>query len=298
MFQFVKRGMLTGDEIERQIKKGNILIDPYDPKRINPNSYNLCLHPQLLVYSRGSNRKYDIPTGVSDPVLDYIIREKARLGNDDINIQQHIDTDNIGEVVQKVAELNTPNKNDTVITEDTFSSTDDPFIRRININDSRTVIKTFDFNDLKGEIADTYVSADEFKTFKESDLLLNPIDMHSKNETVEFEIPETGYVLRPGVLYIGRTVERTATEKYIPMLNGRSSGGRLGISIHVCAGFGDIGFDGTWTLEITVVEPVIIYPNVEIAQVSYFTPCGSTDRKYRGRYYGQTDATASRFYRK
>lgn len=295
MFQFVKRGMLTGDEIERQIQKGNILIDPYDPKRINPNSYNLCLHPQLLVYSRGSDRSYDIPTGNPDPVLDYLIREKARLGNGDINVQQHIDNDNIDEVVQKVAEINTPNKNETVLTENTFS-TDDPFVRRININDSRTVIKSY--SDLKGEIADKYVSVDEFKNFKESDLLLNPIDMHSKNEIIEFNIPETGYVLRPGVLYIGRTVERTATEKYIPMLNGRSSGGRLGISIHVCAGFGDIGFDGTWTLEITVVEPVIVYPNVEIAQVSYFTPCGNTDRKYRGRYYGQTDATASRFYRK
>lgn len=298
MFQFVKRGMLTGDEIERQIKKGNILIDPYDPKRINPNSYNLCLHPQLLVYSRGSDRSYDIPTGNPDPIMDYLIRERMRLGTYTV---EKIDTDNI-DVITKVDELNESNKNNTIYAERRFDTTN-PYTHTINIDNLKTNIYApdeikGDLKNLKGEIANRYVSNEEFKVFKESDLLLNPIDMHSKNEIVEFEIPETGYVLRPGVLYIGRTVERTATEKYIPMLNGRSSGGRLGISIHVCAGFGDIGFDGTWTLEITVVEPVIIYPNVEIAQVSYFTPCGSIGRKYRGRYYGQTDATASRFYRK
>ena len=125
---------------------------------------------------------------------------------------------------------------------------------------------------------------------------LPPLDMHKKNETIEFQIPEEGYVLQPGVLYIGRTVERTATDRFIPMINGRSSGGRLGISIHICAGFGDIGFDGTWTLEITVVEPVRIYPNEEIAQVCFFTPAGKKAKLYRGRYYKQEDATASRFH--
>ena len=128
--------MLTGQKILDAVKTGQIYISPFNPQNINPNSYNLCLHPQLLVYSRGSDRKYDIPTGVSDPVLDYIIREKARLGNDDINIQQHIDTDNINELVQKVAELNTPNKNGTTLGKNNFS-TDDPFVNRINILRSR-----------------------------------------------------------------------------------------------------------------------------------------------------------------
>ena len=128
-------------------------------------------------------------------------------------------------------------------------------------------------------------------------LKLEPIDMKKPNETIEFTIPEEGYVLQPGILYIGRTVERTASDFYIPMINGRSSGGRLGISFHICAGFGDVGFDGTWTLEITCVEPVRIYPNTEIAQVCYFKPVGKIGKLYRGRYFGQQDATASRFYR-
>lgn len=222
MFDMFKGGMLTGAEIEKQIKKGNISITPYDPSCINPNSYNLKLHPQLLVYKRGSenNRANIVPTSRTF----------------DIKTNQHI----------------------------------------------------LDIKNYKGSYPEC--------PFLES-TQLDPIDMRKMNETIEFEIPEEGLILQPGVLYIGRTVERTATDKFIPMINGRSSGGRLGMSIHICAGFGDIGFDGTWTLEITVVEPLIVYPNIEIAQVCFFNPCGSIKRQYRGRYYGQEDATPSRFYR-
>lgn len=120
------------------------------------------------------------------------------------------------------------------------------------------------------------------------------IDFKKKNETEEIIIPEEGYVLQPNTLYIGSTNEKCGTDRYIPMLNGRSSVGRLGICIHITAGFGDIGFNGTWTLEITAIKPVRIYPDIEICQVSYFTPYGESNIKYEGRYQGQIDPTASR----
>ena len=121
------------------------------------------------------------------------------------------------------------------------------------------------------------------------------IDSHDTNAIKEITIPEEGLILEPNKLYIGSTIERTATDKFIPNINGRSSGGRLGLNIHVCAGFGDIGFDGTWTLEIVVVEPLKVYPGDEIAQVSFTTPYGDTTYKYRGRYYKQVDPTESKF---
>lgn len=43
--------VLTGLEILEQIKKGNIVIDPFDPDQINPNSYNLKLHNKLKTYN-------------------------------------------------------------------------------------------------------------------------------------------------------------------------------------------------------------------------------------------------------
>lgn len=120
------------------------------------------------------------------------------------------------------------------------------------------------------------------------------LDPHKENPTKDIEIPEKGYCLKPGVLYLGRTIEKTQTKYYIPMIEGRSSNGRLGIAIHATAGFGDIGFSGTWTLEIFVVHPTIVYPGMEIGQVSFDEAVGDTSYQYKGRYLNQEDVTASR----
>lgn len=123
-----------------------------------------------------------------------------------------------------------------------------------------------------------------------------PLDMKADNHTREIIIPEEGLVLIPGTLYIGSTNEYTMCRDLIPCIDGRSSIGRLGICIHVTAGFGDVGFEGKWTLEITVVHPIRIYPNCEICQIYYEEPVGSTGIKYNGKYQGQREATASKMY--
>ncbi|MFV0505067.1 MAG: dCTP deaminase [Lachnospirales bacterium] len=109
------------------------------------------------------------------------------------------------------------------------------------------------------------------------------LDMKKENKIKEIIIPEKGLMLQPGKLYLGRTVEYTKTKKYIPMLEGRSSIGRLGLYIHVTAGFGDVGFSGFWTLEIHCVEPIKIYPYVEICQIYYHNIEGNYI-EYNGRY--------------
>ena len=169
--------ILSGDEIKRQIEMGYISISDFDESRLNPNSYNLRLSDELLLYKCGT------------------------------------------------------------------------------------------------------------------------LDMAEDNPTERFTIPEDGFVLFPGRLYLASTMERTATDCFVPMLEGRSSVGRLGLFIHVTAGFGDIGFDGRWTLELTVVEPLIIYPGAEICQIYFHTVQGSTERKYkRGKYSGANEVQASRMW--
>ena len=93
------------------------------------------------------------------------------------------------------------------------------------------------------------------------------LDMKKPNETKEIIISDKGFKLEPNELYLGRTLEYTTTKNFVPMIEGRSSIGRLGIFIHITAGFGDVGFSGYWTLEIFCIKPIIIYPNVEIAQI-------------------------------
>jgi dCTP deaminase len=97
------------------------------------------------------------------------------------------------------------------------------------------------------------------------------LDMKKDNKATTITIPEDGLILEPGRIYLGRTVEKTSTKGFVPMIEGRSSIGRLGLYIHVTAGFGDIGFKGYWTLELHCVQPIKIYPNCEVAQVFFHT---------------------------
>src|SRR5699024_3673874 len=90
------------------------------------------------------------------------------------------------------------------------------------------------------------------------------LDMKKKPTLKSIQIPEEGYLLEPGKLYFGRTVEYTETDKYVPMLEGRSSIGRLGLYIHVTAGFGVVGFFCLCTIEMYILHHNSYTPNVII----------------------------------
>jgi len=111
-----------------------------------------------------------------------------------------------------------------------------------------------------------------------------PLDMMKENESEMLFIPSDGLVLEPHRLYLGRTVEFTETKNLVPMLEGRSSIGRLGLFIHVTAGFGDVGFKGYWTLEIFCIQPIRIYSGVEVCQIYYHTIEGKHEDYRSGKY--------------
>jgi dCTP deaminase len=164
--------ILSGDEIKRQLGQ-NIHIDPFDESRLNPNSYNLSLHDEVLTYE---------------------------------------------EVV---------------------------------------------------------------------------LDMKKPNRTRRLHIPPEGLVLNPNQLYLGRTVEMTETHNLVPMIEGRSSIGRLGLFVHVTAGFGDVGFRGYWTLEMFAVQPVKIYPGVAICQIFYHQVEGAIREYASDKYQNNHDIQPS-----
>lgn len=123
------------------------------------------------------------------------------------------------------------------------------------------------------------------------------LEMKKPNETKEIIISDKGFKLEPNELYLGRTLEYTTTKNFVPMIEGRSSIGRLGIFIHITAGFGDVGFSGYWTLEIFCIKPIIIYPNVEIAQLYYHTIDGEYEEYSSGKYQNNTDVQPSMLYK-
>lgn len=190
--------ILTGPEIEAQVKEGNITISPFDPHNVGPNSVDLCLHKDMLVYD-------------------------VRRGRE-------------------------------------------PEARPPQVNEYGT-----------------------------GSLYSEPLDMKADNRTQRLEISSgEGTILDPGRLYLCRTIEEVGSTRFVPIVEGRSSIGRLGIHVHVTAGFCDIGFRGTITLEVHVIHPVRIYPNIPFCQVYFLEPRGEL-KMYEGRYQGQTNPVPSRF---
>ncbi|MGK0464979.1 dCTP deaminase [Clostridium sp.] len=123
------------------------------------------------------------------------------------------------------------------------------------------------------------------------------LDMKKENTCETLVIPPEGIVLQPNKLYIGRTIEYTETDKFVPMLEGRSSVGRLGLFVHVTAGFGDGGFRGFWTLEIHCIQPIRIYANIEICQIYYHSIEGDYDKYTSGKYQNNKGIQPSLLYK-
>ena len=129
---------------------------------------------------------------------------------------------------------------------------------------------------------------DELITYEEVVL-----DMAKPNRVRRLTIPPEGLVLGPSQLYLGRTVEHTETHNLVPMIEGRSSIGRLGLFVHVTAGFGDVGFCGFWTLEMFAVQPVRVYPGVPICQIFYHEISGPISEYASDKYQHNRDIQPS-----
>lgn len=153
------------------------------------------------------------------------------------------------------------------------------------IEDGSIVIDPYDRDCLGSNSYDVHLGKN-LATYKE-----RVLDAKAHNEILHFEIPPEGFVLEPGINYLGITQEYTETHTTVPFLEGKSSVGRLGIDIHATAGKGDVGFTNHWTLEISVKQPVRVYAGMPIGQLIYFrvegevlTPYGEkTSAKYNQR---------------
>jgi len=113
--------------------------------------------------------------------------------------------------------------------------------------------------------------------------------------------PALGWVLYPGIGYLMSTAERIGSNRYVPILDGKSTIGRLFVAAHITAGFGDVGFFGNFTLEVTCVHPIRLYPGMRIGQIRFQTVAGEVSKTYEqtGKYKGEmaTGPVPSQAYR-
>ncbi len=123
------------------------------------------------------------------------------------------------------------------------------------------------------------------------------LDAGAPNRYRRIEIPQDGLILQPNFLYLGRTVEYTETHDLVPMVKGRSSLGRLGMFVSPGGSLGHCGYCGTWTLEMHCVQPVKIYPGMQVCQIYYSKLLGECDDYDSDKYQNSRDIQPSYLYR-
>ncbi len=123
------------------------------------------------------------------------------------------------------------------------------------------------------------------------------LDAAAPNRYRRIEIPDEGFTLQPNMLYLGRTVEYTETRGMVPMIQGRSSLGRLGLFINPGGSLGDVGYCGTWTLEMHCVQPVRIYAGMQVCQIYYLELAGESNEYCSDKYQHSRDIQPSLLFR-
>lgn len=122
----------------------------------------------------------------------------------------------------------------------------------------------------------------------------DPVDI-----TKEVVVPEGGhFTLHPGEFVLGHTIEKVnMPDNMVSRIEGKSSTGRLGLLVHVTAGFIDPGFRGNVTLEMACLHPlaVMLFPGQLIAQLSFQWMSAPAEKPYRGRYQDAKGVESSRY---
>jgi dCTP deaminase len=146
---------------------------------------------------------------------------------------------------------------------------------------------------------------DDVHTIETADHLIEPgTDYYGRvpswySHTTGHTIAPDGLRLRPGDFILACTRETIRlTPAFAARVEGKSSLGRLGVAVHITAGFIDPGFEGQITLEIANLSPasVMLHTAMPIAQI-VFEPVTPPERDYSqtGHYLGQTGPTPSRY---
>lgn len=121
------------------------------------------------------------------------------------------------------------------------------------------------------------------------------LDARTENAFYRCRMSPDGFTVNAAIqrrVFLMHTRERICTRRFVPVIDGKSSLGRLGLAIHVTAGYGDPGFDGQYTLEVVALgESVQLYPGMRIAQVRFHQlehhGVIAPDYQKSGHYVGQ-----------
>lgn len=149
-------------------------------------------------------------------------------------------------------------------------------IRR-SVESGEIVIDPFDASRI-GPNSYDFTLGDRCRTYTSYEL-----DAKKENPTFERRIDEKGILVTPSRIYLVNTHERMGSTRYVPIIRGRSSTGRLGLFIDVTADLIDLGSINQWTLQLHAILPTRIYSGMVIGQVTFWAVKGEI-LSYRGKY--------------
>ena len=146
---------------------------------------------------------------------------------------------------------------------------------------------------------------DEFKVFK---VIRKPyIDPKDEEDIAEYmessTVPEyEAFIIHPNEFALATTQEYVKVpDDLVARVEGRSSMGRLGVTMHVTAGYVDPGFEGRITLEISNIGamPVALYPGQRVCQLVFETMTTPAELPYghpkrNSKYMNQLKPESSR----
>lgn len=96
------------------------------------------------------------------------------------------------------------------------------------------------------------------------------------------------FVLKPGCVALGETLERVRLGDLSGQFSGCSTIGRAFLAVHITAGYIDPGFNGKITVEMVNhgPSPLILRPGQRIGQLVLSRLSSPPSRPYDGRYQG------------
>ena len=121
------------------------------------------------------------------------------------------------------------------------------------------------------------------------------LDSAAENPTIDLPFGSEGLLLEPCHVYLFNTHEEMGSKRYVPIIRGRSSVGRLGLFVDITADLIDLGSIGQLTLQLHAIVPVRVYPLMLIGQVTFWQVEGSI-QSYAGKYKGLQSPVASLSY--
>ena len=124
-----------------------------------------------------------------------------------------------------------------------------------------------------------------------------PVDPKKQTSFREIKFTDDGVILNPQKVYLANTFEEIGSDKFVPLLIGNSSLGRLGLFLQITADLGNLGAKHKWTLELKAVQPIKIYPMMRVGQVSFWQTEGEQSIQYHGKYDKFSVAKSSEIYK-